>query len=399
MKILVVSHMYPSSFNHMSGIFVHKQVKALIKKGCEVKVVSPVPYSPFPLSKLKKKWEAYSNIPYSTIYDGVEVFYPRYVEFPNALFFAFTGFSVYMGIRKLIDNIYKDYGFDVILSHVALPDGFAAGLVNKKYKLPHVLTVHGQDFQVTINRNETCRKNVFRAIDEVDRLVVVSSKLKRIVKNEKNNGKIVVINNGVDPMDCRAPGEDINCEVPGRIILSISNLKRTKGIDLNIKAMAGLVKKHPDIKYYIIGDGPEKEELIKLVKDLKLFDCVKFLGKLPHSAAMNYISCCDIFCLPSWQEGFGVVYLEAMANGKPVIGVRGEGIEDVIVDGENGLLVNPKSIEDIERAVDYLLSNHEKAQEIGQEARKCVLNKLTWDDNARKTIELCKGILKEHVSI
>jgi len=101
----------------------------------------------------------------------------------------------------------------------------------------------------------------------------------------------------------------------------------------------------------------------------------------------------DIFSLLSWREGFGVVYLEAMAHGKPVIGCQGEGIEDVIAHGKNGLLVKPRDIDSLVEALDFLLSHPEEAKAMGERARKLVLENYTWEKNAEKTIKVYKEVL------
>src|SRR3712207_4697101 len=124
MKVLVISHMYPSNFNHMSGIFVHQQVKALVENGCEVKVISPIPWTPFPLNKMSEKWRGYSNIPDKEVIDSIEVFYPRYLEFPRGIMFHKSGTSMAIAIGKIAKLIYKDFKFDIIHSNVALPDGY-----------------------------------------------------------------------------------------------------------------------------------------------------------------------------------------------------------------------------------------------------------------------------------
>lgn len=134
MKILVISHMYPSTFNEINGIFVHQQVKELTKQGCKMKVISPIAWTPFPIKYLRKKWKAYSKIPKRINWDGVEVCYPRYVEFPKALFFASSGDRMYWGIKETVDKIYQEFSFDLIHAHVVLPDGWAGMKVAKKYK-------------------------------------------------------------------------------------------------------------------------------------------------------------------------------------------------------------------------------------------------------------------------
>lgn len=388
MKVLVISHMYPSTFNKGSGIFVHKQVKALIKQGCDVEVICPMPWAPFPLNKLSQRWKRYSEVPMEDNIEGVKVYYPRYIEFPKGYLFHRSGYMMYKGIATLVENLHKKQGFDVIHCHVALPDGYSGILLSEKLKIPVVVTVHGQDVQNTIYRNESCKEAVFSVMDKAHGIITVSNKLRNIVKNEAFADKIQVINNGIDINDCKAT-EDLKAAKPkdSILLLSVANLNKSKGIDLNIKAVAKLMEKYPNLIYYIIGDGPERQSLEKLVYDNNLKEKVVFLGKLDYKQVMNYMAICDIFSLPSWREGFGVVYIEAMAHGKPVIGVKGEGIEDAIINGENGLLVEPKSVDSLVEAMNLLITNRDKASVMGLKGRETVVNGFTWEKNAEAMIK------------
>ena len=100
------------------------------------------------------------------------------------------------------------------------------------------------------------------------------------------------------------------------------------------------------------------------------------------------MSICDIFSLPSWNEGFGVVYLESMAHSKPSIACRREGIDGIIKDKKTGILVRPKDVDSLVEAIDYLLLNPKKAKEIGREAKKLVLENYTWEKSTRKLIRI-----------
>ncbi len=392
MRVLVLSHMYPSTANEVAGIFVHQQVKALKSKGVEVCVVSPVPWTPFPINRMTSKWRAYNQIPEKSVWDGVEVFYPRYITFPRALFFATSGRRMYHGIRKVIERLHQEFKFELIHAHVALPDGRAALMLTEKFKVPVVVAIHGQDLQQTIYRNNKCKDIVADIIKTSSKTILVSNKLKRIAKEITSiEDKLVVIPNGVEIRDIHVHNK--LHESNNTILLSVSNLVKTKGIDINLKAFARLVKKHPQLQYWIIGDGPEREKLQQLANILEVSVSVRFLGRQSHSKVMEYMAMCDIFSLPSWQEGFGVVYLEAMAHGKPVIGCRGEGIEDFVEDGKTGILVEPRNVEDLIRAIDFLLTNPGEAKIIGQRAREVVLNNYTWDNNAEKTIEVYREVL------
>ena len=393
MKVLVISHMYPSTFNEIGGIFVHKQVKALVSKGVKVQVVSPIPWTPFPINYLSSKWKKYSTVSEKTVYEGINIWYPRYLTFPRAWFFASSGQRMYWGIKDVVAKIYQKFKFDLIHAHVALPDGYAGMKVAQKYKKPLIVTIHGQDFQQTIFKNEKCKKNIEKTINFSEKTIVVSKKLKKNRKNnlQLNNDKMKVATNGINMRDIYTEKNKNIQEYNGKkVILSASHLIKTKGIDLNLRAIAKLRQKYPDIIYLIIGKGKEKKKLEKLINELNLKNVVVFIGEVSHHKVMEYMAFCNIFSLPSWNEGFGIVYLEAMAQGKPVIGCQGEGIEDFVEHGKTGLLVKPKDVDSLVEAMDYLLGNPDEARAMGQRARKLILENYTWEKNAEKTIEIYK---------
>ena len=394
MKVLIISHMYPSTFNSMAGIFVHQQVKTLKEKGIEVKVISPVPLAPFPLNLISKKWARYREIPYKTNIEGIDVYYPRYLEFPKGIMFHRSGFFMAKGIKRIINKVYKEFKFDLIHSHVAVPDGYAGMILNKEFKVPHVVTIHGQDFQNTISRNINCKKALFNVLNHIDKIITVSNKLKNVVKDENFYNKIEVVNNGIDKDYISVDKIQENYIEKNRInknlikILSVSNLKETKGIHINLKAIAKLKEIYSNISYDIIGDGEYRGKLEELIKELGLEDNVSFLGKLEHKEVIDIMKQYDIFSLPSYKEGFGMVYIEAMAQGIPVIGVKGEGIEDAIENGVNGFLVERKNIEELVKIMKFLIENPHKRIDIGKCAIETVLNKFTWNVNADKMISI-----------
>ena len=398
MKILIISHMYPSIFNEIGGIFVHQQVKELQKQSCEVIIISPVPWAPFPIKYLSKKWKRYSELPRKTNWEGIKIYYPRWLEFPKSLFFASSGKRMYHGIKKTICQIKKKFNFDLIHSHVALPDGYAGMLIAKKFKKPLVITIHGQDFQQTIYKNKNCKKNIEKVINYSKKTILVSEKLKNIGINKLNINpeKLIVIPNGINVEDLYDKKSPLSKKYANKkIILSVSNLIKVKGIDLNLHAIAKLKERHPYIYYLIIGDGIERKTLEVLVQKLDLKNNVEFLGQLSHKKVMEYMSICDIFSLPSWNEGFGIVYIEAMVHGKSAIACQGEGIDGIIRDKKTGILVKPKNVNSLVGAVNFLLSNPEKTKKIGEKAKKLVLKNYTWIQAVRRIIKIYKKTLKD----
>ena len=159
MKVLVLSTMYPNSVMYLSGIFVHEQVKALSKVGVEVKVIAPVPHSPFPLKHFSKTWSLYSKIPQFEIIDDINVYHSRYLAIPRGIlkdyWHLFYKFSVLHHFNKTNDLKY----FDIIYCHGTLPNDYAAFLLSRKFDKPFVITVHGETVYQIIHQKRKFQKS------------------------------------------------------------------------------------------------------------------------------------------------------------------------------------------------------------------------------------------------
>jgi teichuronic acid biosynthesis glycosyltransferase TuaC len=400
LKILVISHLYPSTFAPANGTFVHQQVKELIRQGCQVKVVSPVKRLPFPINRMRSIWRAYSHQPQKTSLDGIDVCYPGYLPYrPRALFLASSGNRMYKGIKPLIDRIYREFNFDLIHAHTAIPDGYAAIQMAQDYGKPVIVTIHGADLLHTIHRNIRCFNAVKKVFLSADTTITVGDKLKIIGEDNFHSGNIVCINNGINPGDAFVKTSGLLEKYRNKkIVLSVSALIKIKGIDLNLRAIQKLIGKYPELHYIIIGEGRERQHLEEMSEHLKISQYVEFVGVQPHERVMEYVSICDIFSLPSWREAFGVVYLEAMVHGKPVIGCIGQGVEDVIEPNKTGLLVEPRNVESLVDALDFLLSQPETAKAIGENSKAEVLEHYTLEKSVAKTLEIYERAIVKNQS-
>lgn len=140
----------------------------------------------------------------------------------------------------------------------------------------------------------------------------------------------------------------------GKIILSVSRISKDdtyKGIENVIKVMPHILKEFPDTYYIIIGDGDDRERLEKIARDLNVKDNVIFKGFVSNEKLNFYYKNCDLFILPSKKEGFGIVFLEALCFGKPVIAGSKDGSKEVLLNGELGILINPDNLEEIKNAI------------------------------------------------
>jgi phosphatidylinositol alpha-1,6-mannosyltransferase len=157
-----------------------------------------------------------------------------------------------------------------------------------------------------------------------------------------------------------------------------------------LQALPRIRQKMPHTQYIMVGTGEELASLTALVQDLGLQDNVIFAGSVPDQELAAYYAACDIFIMPNREingdiEGFGMVYLEAGAAGKPVIGGQSGGTDDAIVDGVTGIRVDGNSSVEIADAVIDLLSQPDRAQAMGIHGRKRVESEFSWDVVVERT--------------
>jgi len=199
---------------------------------------------------------------------------------------------------------------------------------------------------------------------------------------------ITVVSNGTDPehycpMDVSALRAELGLE--GKpVLLSAGRLARRKGLDTVIAALPLVARAIPEVAYVVVGDGDDRRRLQGLAERIGVSDRVHFVGRVPFDDLPCYYNLADVFVTPSRierpsVEGFGLVFLEANACGKPVIGARSGGIPDAIEDGVTGYMITPDDVPEFaERAV-ALLSDPELCARMGDAGRRRVLDGFTWD--------------------
>ncbi|MEE9383706.1 MAG: glycosyltransferase family 4 protein [Nannocystaceae bacterium] len=203
-----------------------------------------------------------------------------------------------------------------------------------------------------------------------------------------NPAQIEVVSNGTDP-DHFQPTDASELRRAlaldrEPVLLTVGRLVRRKGIDTVLAALPAVLALVPDLQYLIVGAGEDRSRLEQLVQTLSLGKHVRFVGAVPFSDLPRYFGLCDVFVTPSRSEppsveGFGLVFLEANACGKPVIGTRSGGIPDAIVDGQTGLLVEPDRPAELADAMLALLTDPQRARRLGECGRARAATGYTWE--------------------
>ncbi|MBA7576799.1 putative teichuronic acid biosynthesis glycosyltransferase TuaC [subsurface metagenome] len=393
MKVLIISHMYPSASNQVSGIFVAEQVKKLARQGCEVKIISPIAWTPFPVKYLSKKWESYSQIPLEEEREGIKVYYPRQITFPSARLFEHSGSFMYYGIKKLVQTIYESFKFDLVNAYTILPDGFSALLLKKKIDVPIVITILGDDLLVYPYRNKWIFMNTRRTLAKATKIIAVSKHLKDRAVDEFgiSEEKITVIYTGHDEKNFNLD-ERKQQEPSIKNILFLGNIIESKGVFDLLKAIS--IIRNSDEKLFkrlswrFVGKISDKEKLTNFLNVYKLRNNVEVVGEVPRDEVAKYMKRADFFILPSWSEGMPVTLLEATACGLPVIATNVGGIPEV-VNENTGVLVEPKKPQELACGIISALSRNWDRESIGEYAKK-----YTWEKNAEKTLGVYQEVLQ-----
>jgi len=232
--------------------------------------------------------------------------------------------------------------------------------------------------------------------NEVDKIIAVSNYTARSIIEEYDipKDKIEVIPNGVDinkfnPQISRVEFRK-KWNISGPIILYVGRLDYNKGIEYLIKSFSKVVKYIPNAKLVLIGDGPQKNYINKMIDDLNLKKSIKQIIWVNDVDLPKIYASSDVVVLPSLMEGFGIVLLEAMACGIPCIATKAGGVEDVIDNGKTGFIVPPADVDVLYHAIYDLLTDEDLMQRFGVNSRKRVEENFTLQKISNQTLSIYK---------
>jgi glycosyltransferase involved in cell wall biosynthesis len=334
----------------LAGIFQFEQASALIRSGFDVGILSVGfiglrnAFSMYPYNRHEyiNKLIVYRS--YIRNYIPFRIFPYEYVE----------NKCVNLFIRDFDKYIETNGVPDIIHAHNLLHAGILARYIKKNYKIPFVLTEHSSAFardSMPMSYNEGFK----RICLESDGVTCVSSTFKKLLDN-RLGCEFKILHNIVDPIffsgNLNARTSDIFT------FLSVASLDKNKNQALALRAFAKSFSGQR-VEFRIAGDGPLRNSLQKLAFELKIHDQVKFLGRLSREAVSKEMLNANCFVLTSNYETFGVVLIEALACGIPLIATRCGGPEDIVNDS-NGILVDVGDLELLSMALCNMYSTYSK---------------------------------------
>ncbi|MBU1727281.1 MAG: glycosyltransferase family 4 protein [Candidatus Omnitrophica bacterium] len=364
MKILIVSVDFPPHTDGVSTVS-HELATRLALAGEEVIVIGPSDKGDRDYDS-RQKFKVYRSPFYEF---GYLRFIPLLILVPCVIIRHHIKYVIPMNIA---------YG------------GIIAYFLQKILGFSYSMWAYGYEFG-KFEKKPFMKKLYLKIYANADFVAAITNYVKdRLVKFGVEPKKVILVKPGTDPekfFPDKVEAAFFNkYGLAGKkIILSVGRLVERKGADMTIRAMKEVVKKVPDALYVIAGAGPFKERLVEIANEEGVLSCVRFLGRLPQEELSLFYNACDCFIMASRTldekgdvEGYGIVYLEANACGKPVIGGRDGGMGEAIEDKVTGLLVNSFDTKEISCAIINLLSDQALARRLGQNGRRRVVDELNW---------------------
>ncbi len=396
MRILFLSHLYPSPADPTAGTFVHEQATALTDLGHDVRVISPKGVAP----PFLKRWKRFRDVPGHAVHDGINVLYPRKVTLPGGRLGHWNGESMRLSIAGPLRRIHERWPFDVVHAHMLVPDGWAAMTAASELRVPVLATAHRADVLDVPARGGAQREQVVQAVAGIDQIVAVSQAMKRACDDlAQPRREVAVVPNGADarvffPRDRAETRRELGLPLDERIITFVGVLTPRKGIDTLIEAMGRLTDDPRPPMLVIAGIGELRESLDARISELGIGDRVRFVGKVPHDDVAKWMAAGDVFCLPSLSEGLPTVVCEAMACGRAVVATAVDGTPEIVDDGATGYLVPVTDPVALAGALRRVLDDDATRERFEAEALRRSQATYTWAANAAAHIPLYEAILR-----
>ena len=377
MRVAVVAEFYPRAADPVLGVWAHRQAVAARDAGAEVRVLvlhRPLP----PLSALHAGPLAAARAaagalaqPRRATLDGIDVAYVPFLAPPRPSSYGSWGRWAAPTLAVALRALRRDFPYDLVHAHNAVPAGEAVR--RSAISRPLVVSVHGGDVFHTAPGSAAGAEAVRAALGCARLVLANSAGIERRCRVLGAPATRVVRLGSDLPVARAEPYPDPTVVTTGHVIA------RKRHADV-LRAIALLGDRHRDLRYLVIGDGPELESLRRLAAELGMNDRVDFAGQLAHEQALRRTRRASLMAMPSTDEAFGVAYVEAMAGWLPAIGARGEPGPEEIAGAGGGLeLIAPGDVAALADAIGALVSDERALRAAGERARETVEQAFSWD--------------------
>ena len=403
-KILVLTDFFPLEGNLASGIFITKRLEQYVRLGIDYTAV-PISFKDDWLIKFARRLLGKERINPVKELNGVQYsrvdcrrkatwLVWRLIRKINLITEEHVIVKQAENFARCVESRFDLSSFDLIHAHGMFtpPAGLIAQILSEKYSKRYVLTVHGSDVDILMEKRKKVYLGVFESAQAV---IFVSNALLEKARSFGYSGKnAAVIPNGYDPQIFRSLDKDqvrrqLGIYTEGyKYVGFVGNLKEIKRADKLVEIFDLIRKGYPKVKFIVVGDGHLKDRMEQEAEDKGLE--VLFTGRLDQSEVAKYMNAMDVMVLPSRNEGFGAVVIEAQACGTCVVGSSNGGIPEVIGFEEYVVEEGPDFEERFAKKVVEVLRSGYDRQKIVQRAQK-----YTWEYIVKMEKQVYEAVLQE----
>lgn len=295
---------------------------------------------------------------------------------------------------------------DLIHSGDLYPPGVISFWLKRLFGIPYLAYCHGEEVTQTdrYRYQPNVRNHIYLSADAL----VAASEFARqnLLRIGIPENRIHKITPGVDfERFCPRPACPTLVQQLGlqgkTVLLTVARLIPRKGHRFVLRALAAIHRDVPGLRYLIVGEGSEEKNLRGLVAELGLGEAVGFVGVAPQEQLPDLYNLCDLFVMTNWEEadgdteGFGMVFLEANASGKPVVGGQSGGTAEAIREGVTGFRVNPQNTEELAGTLKRLVLNPGLRRQMGSLGLQWVRAAFNWESRARQLREISREIIRQ----
>jgi glycosyltransferase involved in cell wall biosynthesis len=304
------------------------------------------------------------------------------------------GEDLYKAVDKIIRK--NSINFNLIHSHFTWPAGYVGMKLKEKYNVPFIVTAHGYDIYHLPFKDKDWTEKIRYILNSADCVITVSNSNLEFIKKLKVKTQVIILPNGFksdlfymqNPTECR---KILGLPIHKKIILSVGNLAEIKGYRYLIEAMQEVTLHRKDILCIIVGEGPLEKSLKKQINTAKLQNHVLLVGKKSHNEIPLWINACDLFVLPSLNEGNPTVMFECLGCGKPFVGTNVGGIQEIITSSEYGILTVPKNSKELSKQIMFGLDKKWSPKIIYNYAQN-----FTWESISAQTMSIYEEMIHKN---
>jgi glycosyltransferase involved in cell wall biosynthesis len=390
LRILTISHMFPSADSRRHGIFICREALALRKEGIECCFLVGRPSAPWPLYLLRR-WRRYGPANPLVPPEGLLARRATYFRPPGFGFRRFEGKSMAHGLLPAAQAWHREDPFDLVLGVSMFPDAEAAVAIGQALGLPVVSLAVGSDVMVYPARMPALCPRLCDLLARVDLPVGASESIcERLADTGKCQQEPLCVYLSRDTKDF-APAQDktqVRRQLgwaPGHVVaIYVGGLVETKGMRVLVTASEPLLRRHDNFRLICVGGGPSRGALLALRDRLGRDEAVVLPGRVAPEEVPLWLQGSDFLVLPSYSEGMPQAVLEAMNCGLAVVATRIGGVPEAVIDGETGLLVEARNPRQLGEAMEQMITDEAFRVAAGEKGQARAREVFDPERNAKK---------------